>query len=99
MRTFFPRWVGVRAPGLLALSCLGALLACPPARADVLRRFTGYTRPGSPSDGPGAARPAAAERDKTPIGATVYYMVLDRTEGVKGDTWGTGDATFDSSFI
>jgi hypothetical protein len=33
------------------------------------------------------------------IGGTIYFMVLDRTEGIKGDAWGTGVRNFDGNFV
>jgi hypothetical protein len=72
-------------------------LADPPGRADVLKRFTGYTRPGTNKATTLAA--GAVRTEKGGLGSTVYYMVLDRAEGTEGDTWGSGIKSFDSFFV
>src|SRR5438270_13865846 len=69
-----------------------------------LRRYTGYTRPGSPPDQvsrEGKITYVAAEPDerKKAIGGTVYFTVLDRAKGIEGDTWGTGSKNFDLAFV
>jgi hypothetical protein len=71
--------------------------ADPSARADVVKRSTGYTRPGTNKATIRAA--GAAGTKKGTLGSTVYYMVLDRAEGTEGDTWGSGIKSFDSFFF
>src|SRR5437588_10847497 len=69
-----------------------------------LRRYTGYTRPGSPPDQvsrDGKIIFVADDPDerKKAIGGTVYFTVLDRAKGAEGDTWGTGFKNFDLNFV
>src|SRR6266404_3235560 len=69
-----------------------------------LRRYTGYTRPGSPPDQlslDGKIIFFADDRDerKKAIGGTVYCTVLDWAKGAEGDTWGTSFKNFDLNFF
>jgi hypothetical protein len=58
-----------------------------------LPQFTGYTRPGNPSDTVVEGRVVFAVEDpqvrKQALGGTVYYMVLERS-GDSADPWGAG---------
>src|SRR5262245_60907088 len=104
-----------------ALGVAGALLlALVPSqgRSDYLsqpvRRYTGFTRPGSPpdqEDAEGKAVPAAVggEAKQDALGGTIYFAVFERNadradkEGkeskrLKGDTFGTGIENFDTLF-
>jgi hypothetical protein len=61
----------------------------------------GYTRPGNPPDRltkEGTIKQVAFEPDFKGIGGTVYFTVLELT-GKEGDSWGTGVANIDSSFV
>jgi hypothetical protein len=93
-----PRWW--RPPIAAALLCAVGLahLAAGPVRADGLEQFTGYTRPGSTAASRSAVKPAGVVAEGA-IGGTIYFMVLDRTEGTKGDAWGTGVSNFDGNFV
>jgi hypothetical protein len=72
-------------------------LANPSGRTDVLRRFSGYTRPGTEE---ATIRAAGAVRtEKGRLGSTVYYMVLERGKGTEADTWGSGIKSFDTFFV
>src|SRR5262249_37304023 len=37
--------------------------------------------------------------EKKGLGGTIYFSVLDRREGTKGDAWGTGIRDFDTWFV
>jgi hypothetical protein len=74
-----------------------------PAEAGPIKGFSGYTRPGYSvrADEPGqdvakqdfikgvAARAADPKRE-VGLGATVYFMVIDRVDGTADDPWGLG---------
>jgi hypothetical protein len=72
--------------GLLALVTAPSLLW-----ADGLPGFTGYTRPGAPDDRveEGKVIPVStdAQARKTAVGATVYFMVLERKSGDRNNPW------------
>jgi hypothetical protein len=87
----------VAAAVALTLLTASAGLADPPARADVLKRFSGYTRPGTNEATIRAA--GAARTEKGRLGSTVYYMVLERADGTEAGTWGSGIKSFDTFFI
>src|SRR5262249_23215189 len=62
----------------------------------------GYTRPGNPPDrldaGGKIIYAVDDKDDKLGVGATIYFMVLDRADGAASDTWGTGWKDFDAAF-
>jgi hypothetical protein len=85
----------------LLLGCLAALLAAPAVRADSLEDYTGYTRPGTPSDrlkGGKVIFVGETAAGKNGIGGTVYFMVLELGRGEKGDRWATGVKDLDKNF-
>ena len=82
---------------LIPTLLVACLLAVPSARADALKAYTGYTRPGFTAE-ERAAKPVAVGAVKTAFGATVYFAVLDGKDGPPGDTWGTGVKDFDTMF-
>src|SRR5437868_1328260 len=88
----------------LLLGAIVAVLAAEPARAGILNKYTGYTRPGNPpAPGPTPIKegaPAAGpDKDAKAIGGTVYFAVFDRTKGTNGDPWGVGVKDFDKLFV
>jgi hypothetical protein len=97
-------WRVAAALALALLTASGAPAAAPPyapadppGRADEVKPFTGYTRPGTNR---ATVRAAGAVRTgEGRLGSTVYYTVLERSEGTEGDTWGTGIKGFDGSFV
>src|SRR5262249_35772680 len=72
------------------------------SRAEGIKCFAGYTRPGSPANRMEAGGKILLAVDdkagKLGIGGTVYFMVFDRADSAKGDTWGTGWKDFDATF-
>lgn len=72
---------------------LVALLAALPARADVLKEFTGYTRPGVPSGRvvteKGMVRLVVDQGDVTSplLGGTVHFMVIDLRDRQDDELW------------
>jgi hypothetical protein len=86
------------------LGVLGGLLLIPGSaavKAEVLKEYTGYTRPGSPSDrvvGSKLIYAALEEDGKNGIGGTVYFMVLSLDRGHVGDPWATGLTDLNKTF-
>ena len=83
----------------LAFLAVAALTPLAPARADGLQKFTGYATPGAPPDvvKPNGEIISAADEPKA-FGGSLYFMVLDRGEGLGNDTWGTKIKDFDQTF-
>jgi hypothetical protein len=89
---------------LLVLGGLAAALAvlsAVPARAEPLDKYTGYTRPGTPAFDPEQKpiTPTSPKEEREGLGVTVYFKVLDNSEGVLGDVFGTGYKDFDEVFV
>src|SRR6185369_16750479 len=68
----------------------------------ILKQFTGYTRPGYPSDptGEGGAEATAIAENENAFGGTIYFAVFEnmRDKAKEGDTFGTGFKDFDTHF-
>src|SRR5262249_25103376 len=89
-----PRCPMMRKTVLALLGSLVAVLVAVPARADVLREFTGYTRPGVPSghvvkEKDGKVRLVAdqGEIKSALLGGTVYFMVIDLKAHADDEVW------------
>lgn len=80
------RGLGKMLPALLALT----LLCSGTAQAGFLTAFSGNTQP---QDSGGTSPPTLK------VGGTINFTVLDRTGGSAGDTFGTGLAGFDTTFV
>jgi hypothetical protein len=102
MKTFSPGWAAIKGAFLVGLAGLVLAVVPAPARAEGLRKFTGYTRPGDPTgrEGGAEARPVALDPNDphTPIGATVYFRVFELSDD-SADPWGTGIPNIDKEFI
>src|SRR5262249_48969906 len=73
------------------------------SKGGALKAFTGYTRPGTPSDKLGPDKTvieAVIKDDDDAYGATVYFAVYENrgAAAVDGDTFGTGIKNFDKVF-
>ncbi|HTU22585.1 MAG TPA: hypothetical protein VMG10_31390 [Gemmataceae bacterium] len=77
---------------------LGLLVTPSFARAEELKKFTGYTRPGIPTAPPGPIQ-VAGDNAEGAIGATVYFKVFERGNDDEGDPWGTGFVDLDRWFV
>src|SRR3954447_20097086 len=89
-----------------ALTASLAALLVAHASAAPLTEYTGYTRPANvdmaeskPIKKAAVFASLADRKMGKEVGVTVYYMVLDRENGVAGDTWGTGIKNFDKRFL
>src|SRR5205807_1084654 len=75
------------------------------APGGALRKYTGFTRPGNPSDRREGDKivvvPAGAkEEDDESYGGTIYFAVFENQgdKAVAGDMFGTGIKDFDTTF-
>jgi uncharacterized membrane protein YgcG len=78
---------------------LGLALVPSAARAEGLTKFTGYTRPGSPTGPEGPIKAVGLPPDQTPIGATVYFKVFELGDGDPADPWRTGFKNLEDFFV
>jgi hypothetical protein len=73
-----------------------------PVTADVLTPFTGYTRPGVPSDRVVEGKVIFVGMEKEGVdglGGTVYFTVLELTRRAEGDPWGANVKGFSDMFV
>jgi hypothetical protein len=107
MKLLSPRRAFPKVAVLAALLGLSWLLPSGPVKSEILnsksRRYTGFTRPGSPDDRvSGDKIEFAALVDKGVIkkglGGTIYFAVFDQAHGTSGDTYGTGVKNFNADF-
>jgi len=78
---------------------LGLIVVPSVARAEELKKFSGYTRPGIPTAPPGPIKVAGDKALEGAIGATVYFKVFERSNDDEGDPWGTGFMDLDRWFV
>ena len=78
---------------------LGLMAAPLMARAEELKKFSGYTRPGIPTAPAGPIKVDGEKAGEGAIGATVYYKVFERSNDDEGDPWGTGFMDLDRWFV
>ena len=78
---------------------LGLIAAPSIARAEELKKFSGYTRPGIPTAPPGPIKIAGDKAAQDAIGATVYFKVFERGNDDEVDPWGTGIKDLDRWFV